>query len=765
MASFTRARLEIFRAAIGSENDDLVKHLETSSHQNVAQALDACPHSVTEKCASRLKLADIVADATGEDVPLSSIIVNDPQTTSTRHLALNYGLARIQQVALQASTTPRAAFVQGEDFPAAVLSKALKYRRRIFEIEPTAVLQQMISSGTDDANPSDALLVHSDRRICSLVAKFLDERPSFNIRTQSILKEIKPAKQNVAGGCVESLDDETRQQVFESLKVLQRVQALTPVPEAIAPLLAANLSSALRVSSVPRPKFAKLMAPKITASTGMSMEEANGLAHIIHNHATLSRARADSALVQLHQTLKGSGLLSIDGLTTMKERKSIFSSVADKVSDSEGIVDLDDLFQDMDFCQCDACQDVTSPTAYYVDLLQYLRNNNLDTKDEWPNTGEEDYRDTVLEKLFIRRPDLQHLRLTCDNANTVLPYIDLSNEVMESFVIHLEDYSEDWSPSKQVVLETWNIEGEDTTELLASPQNTRKPAYCILKEATFPIASLPYFQPLDAMRLYLQHFGISRYELIDVFRLAARQWRVPSSLVTPDKKQLFADLRSQLQERAVTAEYLGMSPEEYVIISRESIWPIGCSVFADNGVLLTPEQYRASIGVKPPEAYWGYRSASEMMSDDSSVRSGLTWVKAQFLNRAGLSYAATAELVRTYYVNPMFPAGRDKVILDAIQFSYRFLQRLASIQPDQAQGLDAITNFLFWTQPWVHLVELLQEPPTGNPLKKPKPQVKLSRKEIKRWVSRWFGCIGKLVVLESGQGMFIPARSSVEHID
>ena len=39
--------------------------------------------------------------------------------------------------------------------------------------------------------------------------------------------------------------------------------------------------------------------------------------------------------------------------------------------------------------------------------------------------------------LLHRRPDLANLELTCANTNTVLPYIDLSNEVMESFVVHL----------------------------------------------------------------------------------------------------------------------------------------------------------------------------------------------------------------------------------------------------------------------------------------------------------------------------------------
>lgn len=754
---FTKSRLAIFRTVLGDANDELLKHLDAANDGSLSRALDAAPQSLkTDEVVGKLELANLVADAAHEGVTLACTILQDPLATSRRQIALNFGLAKVQELATQANPDLATTAALSSDAPvdATAASQALRFRRHIFQAEPTAVLQQMISATAESIASGARLRVHTDERICKLVSKFLDDRPQFNIRNQSVLSEIKADQLSTTGGFTASLDSQTRQQVYDSLKLLQRVQALTPTPEAIQPLIAVGMTSALRVSSVPRHKFLKLMIPKIASCPGMNEDEAQGLALMIHHHATSSRARTDSALVQLHQALKGSGLAPIDGTTTLTERKVLFTTVAEKSPGSQGIVNLDDLFQDMDFCQCDSCEDVTSPTAYYVDLLQYLRNNNLDKKTEWPNTGEEGYEDTVLEKLFIRRPDLQHLQLTCENANTVLPYIDLSNEIMESFVIHLEEYSENWTASKQVSLETWNVDGEDTSELLASPQHTRKPAYCILKEAVFPIASLPYFQPLDAVRLYLEKLDVSRYELIDILRLATRQWRVPNSLLTPEKERLFVELRGQLQERAVTAESLGISPDEYVIITRESIWPLSCSLFSDNGTLLTMEQYRENIGVKPPEVYWGYDSAAALMNDNASTKTGLTWVKSQFLPRSGLSYAETAELVRTYYVNPMFPSGREKRMLDAIRFSYRFFQRLGAQYPDPARRVNAIVDFLFITQPWIHLAELLQEVPTGNALIKCKPRPTLQWKEIKKWVSRWFDCIGKLVVLESGQGAF-----------
>src|SRR6185436_15743823 len=41
---------------------------------------------------------------------------------------------------------------------------------------------------------------------------------------------------------------------------------------------------------------------------------------------------------------------------------------------------------------------------------------------------------TPLDVLLARRPDLEHLKLTCENTETPLPYIDLVNEVLESYI-------------------------------------------------------------------------------------------------------------------------------------------------------------------------------------------------------------------------------------------------------------------------------------------------------------------------------------------
>ena len=104
---------------------------------------------------------------------------------------------------------------------------ALKFRRRLFEAEPTAVLQQMIAASDHEDAPANCIPIHKSLLVRQKAAEFLQSRPEFNIRTQSILPELEKAGSG----------DPSFQEAADSLRLLQRVQALTPVPEAIAPLI------------------------------------------------------------------------------------------------------------------------------------------------------------------------------------------------------------------------------------------------------------------------------------------------------------------------------------------------------------------------------------------------------------------------------------------------------------------------------------------------------------------------------------------------
>src|SRR5262249_36364406 len=133
---------------------------------------------------------------------------------------------------------------------------------------------------------------------------------------------------------------------------------------------------------------------------------------------------------------------------------------------------METLFGSLDYCECEQCRSVLSPAAYLVDLFQFLDPkpavwahflttwqaqhggpphplshqppspfSNQPALDDWKQKrpGETPLLEkTPYDMLTRRRPDLPNLQLTCENTNTVLPYIDIVNEVLEYYVAHAQ---------------------------------------------------------------------------------------------------------------------------------------------------------------------------------------------------------------------------------------------------------------------------------------------------------------------------------------
>src|SRR5262245_13781983 len=78
------------------------------------------------------------------------------------------------------------------------------------------------------------------------------------------------------------------------------------------------------------------------------------------------------------------------------------------------MIDYQTLFGAASTCQCAHCRSVFGPAAYFVDALHFLTDQQ---------------RGVLLNQ--NRRADVQDLQLSCDNTDTVVPQIDLVNEVLE----------------------------------------------------------------------------------------------------------------------------------------------------------------------------------------------------------------------------------------------------------------------------------------------------------------------------------------------
>ena len=248
---------------------------------------------------------------------------------------------------------------------------------------------------------------------------------------------------------------------------------------------------------------------------------------------------------------------------------------------------LEELFGEMDFCACDHCRSVLSPAAYLVDLLQFL--NQAPTE-----AGKANPLDVLLE----RRPDIQHLPLTCENTNTALPYIDIVNEILEYFIANgvepltLRDYL-----------------GHDTgtassVDLLASPRFVMDAAYTTLRNERFPTL-LPFHQPLENLRRYFDKFEVP-------LPLAMERLRVDDQLERGANAYGWRD---------ILMEELSLSRDEYEILT--------------------------DVGANPLWRIYGFASGTA----DADVINELSNAK-QFTRRLDITYEDVVQILKTRFVNP-----------------------------------------------------------------------------------------------------------------
>lgn len=132
------------------------------------------------------------------------------------------------------------------------------------------------------------------------------------------------------------------------------------------------------------------------------------------------------------------------------------------------------LINDQPWCECEKCQSVLSPAAYFVDLMHYIEENIL--KDSFKG------RESHLLHLQKRRPELWDLDLTCKNTNEFVPYLDVVNSVLERYL----------------------------TDVI--PLGSVPALYKHLAEQERSFRQ-PFHLPPERLEVLLGHFGVTRYEI------------------------------------------------------------------------------------------------------------------------------------------------------------------------------------------------------------------------------------------------------------
>lgn len=401
--------------------------------------------------------------------------------------------------------------------------------------------------------------------------------------------------------------------VAREISRIQRVYQLTPGDRPMRALLARGLDSALAVSRFEREQFVQTFKGEMggEATARQVHVRATQIHNVTLNLAVsyLTAGRAPSV-----------GVRSPPQIVDPSPRRNPHAL------DIAAYPTLDGLLGEQDYCACDHCRSVLSPAAYLVDLLHFMDRDDADwsafvarwraeRRDGSGHEGPpypfpdrvtwENYRLAAhgappnteirpLDVLLSRRPDLQHLPLTCENTNTPVPYLDLVNETLEYFVangLSLDGYV-GHSTDDTVT----------TDELLASPQFVQDLAYTKLAAAQFPLP-LPFNQPLESLRLHFARFGVPLPEVM-------RALRLNDALENVDD---YGWLDIALEE-------LAMSRAEYALLT--------------NGALTLQVLY----------GFADTTSESAALNELSRARN--------LTRRLGISYEELVQLLRTRFVNP-----------------------------------------------------------------------------------------------------------------
>ena len=225
---------------------------------------------------------------------------------------------------------------------------------------------------------------------------------------------------------------------------IQRLEQLSEDPETTETLLKTGFDSAMSVASMPEDKFYQ--------QSGLEYEESR----LVYTKAKDISRVTSHYFEAVRDSVQGSFLKL--GVNNQKNL----------VNDLKDIDGFDDLFGNQNYCGCEHCRSIFGAAAYFTDRMYFIQ-ENVSEKHFDPHLPDH--------PLYLknRRPDLWELKLTCENTNTELPYLQIVIEVLESFI----------KRSKGI---------ED--------------AYEFIYEADY-YTKLPVHIPLEELRIYLEYYNIS----------------------------------------------------------------------------------------------------------------------------------------------------------------------------------------------------------------------------------------------------------------
>ncbi|KAK3360761.1 hypothetical protein B0T25DRAFT_629734 [Lasiosphaeria hispida] len=506
----------------------------------------------------------------------------------------------------------------------------------LFETKPAAVISTLITRGHFQDN-----LPSSVRASVVSILQNLDN-------TLNLLKQPLSADSQA----LRALPDQDKQAALRFFGSVQQLCQIIIQPTDLPVLMALGFSSVEGIAYSPLASFRTMLAPH-----GIDAEHAAK----IHSEAK----RVQGIAEQTHLAL----MLHDPSQDLQKGEPALFSGSSLTVANREGnnagssslgANNMSTWFGDLDDMGCPDCCAVTSPAAYFVDLLRFLKNTPYGSEKVPTTVSPKDAPpppQSLLAKLYVRRPELGDLLLSCRNTSERVPYIDLVNEILESAILYLKDKDDIGNGLK---LKSYNADSEEpfdhgqaSSSKKQVPRDTVNVNYAlydqVISQAVFPSSVFPYDQSVDALRSYLASGDISTSEVLQFFQISSG---------TDDAKEAH---RKEILSRSCAASVLTLAEGDFLALTEESFYSLDAARLATGNRALSREDYQTKAGLQPSWYYWGYRDsdsedgAMSMTQPDEDMEegadeTGLTFIKKQLLPRLGESFATLVSLLKTRFM-------------------------------------------------------------------------------------------------------------------
>lgn len=378
----------------------------------------------------------------------------------------------------------------GEDQSEEVIIQA--YAEKLYEHSYQLFLSEFLK--VDVLNREDLAGLND----AGVLRTFLEEHPEYDLRTDNAWEQ------------AEHINSDTLHTDLQTLQNLVRV--CSGNVDFVSVLLQHNIRSSAHIAALSEADLIELVSPS-GDGPGLMSVSLNGITADAIKQTYQKAVQIDLYIKNIYTQVMPS---TLTGMNLVRESSASVWKSQSNPSVTYTYPDLETLFGSMDFCACSECTSMYSPSAYFTDVMNFIRTKVGNA--------------AAFTELDRRRPDLKHIDLSCKNANTLMPYIDLVNETLELQVLkHFRSISDPDLAAVTVVPDSFQTQGS-STELEAYPEHVYKSAgnyvhyegqYAVydkkLSKAIYP-NSLPFNMARAESNAFLKHFDLSGASLLNTFR-------------------------------------------------------------------------------------------------------------------------------------------------------------------------------------------------------------------------------------------------------